>query len=224
MPNSNKTKPVPAPLPWSGLMAAARPLPAGKHSGIDRRGDAQRLGRGGHQPGRFLRRSARPADERGDQCPLHAISGRGFHLSGLPRLDRISRRHAECACPAIDAAVVVCEPEPAKVQMLQPYLKALSDAKIPHYLFVNKIRQGRRGSLRELAGAAAGGKRNARCCCARFPSGKMASPPALSIWRWSGPLPIAPMRRRRWSISPICAAKRKRASRCWSGWPIMTSI
>ena len=51
--------------------------------------------------------------------------------------------------PAIDAAVVVCEPEPAKVQMLQPYLKALSDAKIPHYLFVNKIDKAS-GSLREL--------------------------------------------------------------------------
>jgi elongation factor G len=53
------------------------------------------------------------------------------------------------ALPAIDAAVVVCEPEPAKVQMLQPYLKALSDAKIPHYLFVNKIDHAN-GSLREL--------------------------------------------------------------------------
>jgi elongation factor G len=51
--------------------------------------------------------------------------------------------------PAVDAAVVVCEPEPAKVQMLQPYLKALSDAKIPHYLFVNKIEHAT-GSLREL--------------------------------------------------------------------------
>jgi len=51
--------------------------------------------------------------------------------------------------PAIDAAVVVCEPEPAKVQMLQPFLKALSDAKIPHFLFVNKIDHAN-GSLRDL--------------------------------------------------------------------------
>jgi elongation factor G len=51
--------------------------------------------------------------------------------------------------PAVDAAVVVCEPEPAKIQMMQPYLKALSDAKIPHYLFVNKIEHAS-GSLREL--------------------------------------------------------------------------
>jgi elongation factor G len=51
--------------------------------------------------------------------------------------------------PAVDAAVVVCEPEPAKVQMLQPFLKVLSDAKIPHYLFVNKIEHAS-GSVRQL--------------------------------------------------------------------------
>ncbi|MGH6827548.1 MAG: GTP-binding protein, partial [Rhizomicrobium sp.] len=52
---------------------------------------------------------------------------------------------------AVDAAVVVCEPEPAKVQMLQPFLKTLSDAKIPHCLFVNKIEHAT-GSLRGLLG------------------------------------------------------------------------
>ncbi len=41
--------------------------------------------------------------------------------------------------PGIDAAVVVCEPEPAKMQMLKPYLKRLTDLHIPHFLFVNKI-------------------------------------------------------------------------------------
>ena len=51
--------------------------------------------------------------------------------------------------PAIDAAVVVCEPEPAKVQMLQPFLKRLSDAKIPHFLFINKFDKAK-GSLRAL--------------------------------------------------------------------------
>jgi elongation factor G len=51
--------------------------------------------------------------------------------------------------PAVDAAVVVCEPEPAKIQMLQPYLKLLSDAKIPHYLFINKIEHAS-GPLRQL--------------------------------------------------------------------------
>ena len=41
--------------------------------------------------------------------------------------------------PGVDAAIVVCEPEPAKVQMLKPYLKRLDDLHIPHFLFVNKI-------------------------------------------------------------------------------------
>jgi elongation factor G len=51
--------------------------------------------------------------------------------------------------PGVDAAVVVCEPEPAKVQMLRPYLKRLGDLKIPHFLFVNKIDKAS-GSLRSL--------------------------------------------------------------------------
>jgi elongation factor G len=50
--------------------------------------------------------------------------------------------------PAIDAAVVVCEPEAAKAAMLQPYLKRLADLNIPHALFVNKIDKAN-GSLRE---------------------------------------------------------------------------
>ncbi len=51
--------------------------------------------------------------------------------------------------PAVDAAVVVCEPEAAKAQMLQPFLKRLSDANIPHILFVNKFDKAK-GSLRGL--------------------------------------------------------------------------
>ncbi|HWD28976.1 MAG TPA: elongation factor G [Rhizomicrobium sp.] len=50
---------------------------------------------------------------------------------------------------AVDAAIVVCEPEPAKLQMLQPYLKRLADLKIPHFLFVNKIDKAS-GSLQSL--------------------------------------------------------------------------
>src|ERR1700761_3410573 len=51
--------------------------------------------------------------------------------------------------PGCDAAIVVCEPEPAKLQMLQPYLKRLADLKIPHFLFVNKIDKAS-GSLQSL--------------------------------------------------------------------------
>ncbi len=53
------------------------------------------------------------------------------------------------AVHGIDAAVVVIEPEPAKVQMLRPYLKRLEDLKIPHMLFVNKIDKAS-GSLRAI--------------------------------------------------------------------------
>jgi elongation factor G len=51
--------------------------------------------------------------------------------------------------PAIDAAIVVCEPEAGKAAMLQPYLKRLADLGIPHALFVNKIDKAN-GSLREV--------------------------------------------------------------------------
>src|SRR5207342_2012945 len=51
--------------------------------------------------------------------------------------------------PGIDAAVVVCEPDAAKVMMLQPFLKRLADAGVPHLLFVNKFDKAR-GSLRAL--------------------------------------------------------------------------
>jgi len=53
------------------------------------------------------------------------------------------------ALPGIDGAIVVCEPDAAKVMMLQPYLKRLADAKIPHLVFVNKFDKAR-GSLRSL--------------------------------------------------------------------------
>jgi elongation factor G len=51
--------------------------------------------------------------------------------------------------PGIDAAVVVCEPEASKIQMLKPYLKRLTDLHIPHFLFVNKIDKAT-GSVRSL--------------------------------------------------------------------------
>ncbi len=54
--------------------------------------------------------------------------------------------------PGVDAAVVVCEPETAKVQMLQPYLKRLGDLGIPHFLFINKIDKAS-GNIRDLLAA-----------------------------------------------------------------------
>jgi elongation factor G len=54
--------------------------------------------------------------------------------------------------PGIDAAVVVIEPEPAKVQMLKPYMKRLADLKIPHMMFVNKIDKAT-GTLTDILAA-----------------------------------------------------------------------
>jgi elongation factor G len=51
--------------------------------------------------------------------------------------------------PGVDAAVVVCEPDGGKVQMLKPFLKRLGDAGIPHFLFVNKIDKAT-GSVHDL--------------------------------------------------------------------------
>ena len=41
--------------------------------------------------------------------------------------------------PGVDAAVVVCEPEPEKALAMAPMLKALEAQGIPHMIFVNKI-------------------------------------------------------------------------------------
>jgi elongation factor G len=44
---------------------------------------------------------------------------------------------------------VVCEPDPAKIQMLKPFLKRLADLAIPHFLFINKVDKAP-GNLRDL--------------------------------------------------------------------------
>jgi elongation factor G len=43
------------------------------------------------------------------------------------------------ALTVVDAAIVVCEPEPTKTLTLAPLLKFLDDRKIPHMLFINKM-------------------------------------------------------------------------------------
>ncbi len=53
--------------------------------------------------------------------------------------------------PGVDAAVLVCEPEPAKAVLLQPYLKRLSDAGVPHLVFFNKFDKARDSLLALLA-------------------------------------------------------------------------
>jgi elongation factor G len=60
----------------------------------------------------------------------------------------------DAALPAVDLAVVVAEPDPAKAGLLQPTLRELERLGVPHALFVNKMDQAR-GSLPELLAALA---------------------------------------------------------------------
>lgn len=58
------------------------------------------------------------------------------------------------AIPAVDLAIVVAEPDPAKAVLLQPTLRELERLGVPHALFINKMDQAR-GSLNELLQALA---------------------------------------------------------------------
>lgn len=59
---------------------------------------------------------------------------------------------ADCALPAADLAIIVADPDPDKAALLQPFLKAVEDLKIPHAIFINKIDQAH-GRLRDLLDA-----------------------------------------------------------------------
>jgi elongation factor G len=58
------------------------------------------------------------------------------------------------ALPAVDLAIVVAEPDPAKAVLLQPTLRELERIGVPHALFINKMDQAH-GSLQELLEALA---------------------------------------------------------------------
>ncbi len=60
----------------------------------------------------------------------------------------------DAALPAVDLAVVVAEPDPAKAALLQPTLRELERLGVPHALFINKMDQAR-GSLSDLLTALA---------------------------------------------------------------------
>lgn len=56
---------------------------------------------------------------------------------------------ADYALPGADLAIVVADSDPDKAALLQPFLKAIEDFKVPHLLFINKIDQAR-GRIRDL--------------------------------------------------------------------------
>src|SRR5262245_12274009 len=56
---------------------------------------------------------------------------------------------ADTVLPGVDLAIVVADPDPDKAILLQPFLHALEEQKIPRVLFINKIDQAR-GRIRDL--------------------------------------------------------------------------
>jgi elongation factor G len=103
----------------------------------------------------------------GDSSPEARARGHSVELN-LAGFDFMGDRYAvvdcpgslefcadlDAALPAVDLAVVVAEPDPAKAALLQPTLRELERLGIPHALFINKMDQAR-GSLPELLAALA---------------------------------------------------------------------
>lgn len=56
--------------------------------------------------------------------------------------------------PAVDLAMIVADPNPARAGLLQPIFKELEERRVPHAVFVNKIDQAR-GPLDDLLAAMA---------------------------------------------------------------------
>ncbi|MBL9099221.1 MAG: elongation factor G, partial [Alphaproteobacteria bacterium] len=77
----------------------------------------------------------------------------GDHFSFLDCPGSIEfQQEALNALAGVDAAVVVSDPDPTKVALLQPLLKRLADLGVPHFLFINKIDKAQ-GQIRELLSA-----------------------------------------------------------------------
>jgi elongation factor G len=64
----------------------------------------------------------------------------GDHYSFVDLPGSVEFAHeARSVLPAVDAAIVVCEPDPRKVPALQLVLREIEELRIPHFLFLNKI-------------------------------------------------------------------------------------
>jgi elongation factor G len=103
----------------------------------------------------------------GDSSPEARARGHSVEL-GFAGFDFLGDRYAVIDCPgslelsaeadvalaAVDLAVIVAEPEPAKAGLLQPILRQIEAVGTPRALFVNKMDQAR-GSLDALLAALA---------------------------------------------------------------------
>ncbi|TAJ74665.1 MAG: elongation factor G [Phenylobacterium sp.] len=105
--------------------------------------------------------------EVGDSSPEAKARGHSVELN-LAGFDFMGDRYAVVDCPgslefcaeidpalaAVDLAIVVAEPDPAKAVLLQPTLRELERLGVPHALFINKMDIAR-GTLGELLEALA---------------------------------------------------------------------
>jgi elongation factor G len=112
--------------------------------------------------------------------------------------------------PAVDAAVVVCETDEKKVPALQLILRELEDQKIPRFLFLNKI-DGAGQRVRDT-----------------IPLLQPASRVPLLLRQipiWKDGIATRSMPPRASSRYPptTSCARRRRAIRCWSACPTMTT-
>jgi elongation factor G len=113
------------------------------------------------------RRAGGQGDKVGDSSPEARARGHSVELN-LADFEFMGDRYAvvdcpgslefcadiDAALPAVDLAIVVAEPDPAKAGLLQPALRELERLGVPHALFINKMDQAR-GSLAELLDALA---------------------------------------------------------------------
>ena len=117
--------------------------------------------------GAIDRRTGGGGDKVGDSSPEARARGHSVEVN-LADFEFMGDRYAvidcpgslefcaevDAALPAVDLAIVVAEPDPAKAALLQPTLRELERLGVPHALFVNKMDQAH-GSLTELLGALA---------------------------------------------------------------------
>jgi elongation factor G len=107
------------------------------------------------------------AEKVGDASPEARARGRSVEVN-LAGFDFLGERYAVADCPgivefsaeadallpAVDLAIVVADPDPAKALQVQPFLRQLERLNVPRVLFVNRIDQAQ-GDLDALLSALA---------------------------------------------------------------------
>ena len=95
--------------------------------------------------------------ERGSSTELNLMQfewmGDHFSIVDIPGSPSFAD-DAAIALNAVDLAIVVIDPDPARAPLAEPTLRKLERADVPHALFVNKIEQAR-GSIQDLLTALA---------------------------------------------------------------------